>query len=126
MLANAVVLASRVLSVPDSIPFPLGITYNREAKVIKFRWNLIDQSIHLPKTTDDFLIVIGKLANGTIIDLEEIGPPGHPLNRVLAFSMDRGEIDVDRIRVNANNVDEFDYVYEEYDKEVRENAKRAH
>jgi hypothetical protein len=30
--------------------------------------------------------------------------------------MDTGTIDIGRIRVNAENVDEFDYVYESYDK----------
>ena len=103
--------------------FPLGISYNREARVIKLRWNLIDTSIHLPGTTDDFLIDIGKLAHAMNVNVT-FGPPGHPLNKVLAYSMDRGGIDIDRIRVNANNVDEFDYVYEEYDEEIRENAKR--
>jgi hypothetical protein len=113
------------ISLPvGAVLFPMGITYNREAKVVKLRWNLIDRSIHLPTTTDDFLIAIGKVAFSRILELE-IGPPGHPLNKLLTYSMDKGGIDVDRIRVNANNLDEFDYVYEEYDEEIRANAKSS-
>jgi len=101
-----------------ALGFPVGISYNRGARFIKLYPNFIKGNFHVPKNTDDFLSTIGTLVNakGTIF-VSGFGPPGHPFNKLIAYKMDKEEIDTSRIRVNADNVDEFDYVYEEYDED---------
>lgn len=103
--------------------FPVGITYNRDARLVGLRLDLVDRPLNIPKTTDDFLAIIGTLSYldmQGIAFLKELGPTGHPFNKLIVDVMDNQSIDLDRLRVNADNIDEFDYINEEYDREIRQ------
>lgn len=91
--------------------FPLGISYNHDARLISVRTDLMSGSIEIPRTTDDFLTVIGMLANRDIVALDRAAPPGHPLNKLLCYVADKASVDLERLRVDADDIDEFDYIY---------------
>ena len=104
--------------------FPLGIVYNRDARLISIRTDLMRESIEIPRTTDDFLVVLGVLANKEMAAFKELGPAGHPLNKLLCYVADNASVDLGRVRVNADDLDEFDYVYENHDKENRPEERK--
>jgi hypothetical protein len=103
--------------------FPLGIVFNRDARLVSFRTDLMNGLIRVPRTTDDFLTILGTLANLDLAALDQLAPPAHPLNKLLCYVMDKSSVDLDRLRVNADNIDEFDYVYEQYDEETSSETK---
>jgi hypothetical protein len=104
--------------------FPLGIVYNHDAGLISTRTDLMNESIEIPRTTDDFLVVLGILANREMAAFEELGPPGHPLNKLLCYVADNASVDLGRLRVNADDLDEFDFIYEQYDRENRPEERK--
>lgn len=118
------------IALPVNSPlYPIKIILNNEAKSLEFRKNLLQdfKQIWLPKTTDDFLVILSHVFNGKLLFFDNVdfnSLVNHPLGKLVYFlAKGNKEINFEQIRINPNNTDEFDFMSEEYDVAINQNRR---
>lgn len=97
------------LAVNDDRFAPLQIAYDRGLRFIDLTFDVTFRH-STPETTDDFLRLIGSMIQAPAVQAD-LGPPGHPVNKLFAHHTDSSRVDLGLLRFWSNDPNRFDYLY---------------